>query len=549
MSDIPRWLEAMRYITGLTEEPGEGDNPKILAMREVIARVYPEMRDYCDSYTHDSIAWCGLASAFCVTVAGHRPPFGATDTDKFLWAQSFASDLGFVEIGTPRVGAIVVMTREGGGHVTMFESATNGSVTCRGGNQSDCVCLSNYDADTVIGYYWPKDAPLPPAPRRTLAQGDSGDDVVELQTILSIPADGDFGSVTDGAVKGFQASTDLSVDGVVGPATWAELDELDARRKAGDIGLTAAEYETIIAVARASAVASYSWPDRGRAPIGYIVGMALSYAVACKRLASGDEVIAEMAQADRRDDDEDVLSWFSDELEDMEWDVSEDGVDTLRALFAIMIGLGMRESSGRYCEGRDMSASNTSADTAEASLFQTSWNIRSCCEEIGPLLEEFWENPNGFVDGFREGVSPTGSELQNFGAGSNGARYQFLSKYAPQFHVYVTAIGLRFLRQHWGPINRYEVDLHEDAYDLLEQVEAALSSEIPVPPEPSPEVARVTVEVAAIGAVDADVNGEPIVAVPSPDPDASPYVAIDITTTGGVRITVDGQPYGEDATS
>ena len=37
------------------------------------------------------------------------------------------------------------------------------------------------------------------------------------------------------------------------------------------------------------------------------------------------------------------------------------GTDTLRHLFVLMIGLGMRESSGRYCEGRDQSASNTSA--------------------------------------------------------------------------------------------------------------------------------------------------------------------------------------------
>ena len=41
------------------------------------------------------------------------------------------------------------------------------------------------------------------------------------------------------------------------------------------------------------------------------------------------------------------------------------GAVTLRHLFALILGLGMRESSGRYCEGRDMSASNVSAETAE----------------------------------------------------------------------------------------------------------------------------------------------------------------------------------------
>jgi len=39
------------------------------------------------------------------------------------------------------------------------------------------------------------------------------------------------------------------------------------------------------------------------------------------------------------------------------------------------MGLGMRESSGRYCEGRDRNANNVTSDTAEAGLFQMSWDI------------------------------------------------------------------------------------------------------------------------------------------------------------------------------
>ena len=41
------------------------------------------------------------------------------------------------------------------------------------------------------------------------------------------------------------------------------------------------------------------------------------------------------------------------------------------------LGLGMRESSGQYCCGRDTSEDNTTADTAEAGLFQMSWNAMS----------------------------------------------------------------------------------------------------------------------------------------------------------------------------
>ena len=39
----PSWLATRRTITGVTEEPGAADNPKILAMRDEIARRFPEM--------------------------------------------------------------------------------------------------------------------------------------------------------------------------------------------------------------------------------------------------------------------------------------------------------------------------------------------------------------------------------------------------------------------------------------------------------------------------------------------------------------------------
>jgi len=117
----PRWLQVMRAITGTVEYPGDPDNPKILAMRDIIARAYPEMADYCDEYQHDETPWCGLTAAFCVTMAGIRPPFGPTDTDKFLWALAWADDPGFVRMGRPVPGTIVVMEREGGGHVTFYE--------------------------------------------------------------------------------------------------------------------------------------------------------------------------------------------------------------------------------------------------------------------------------------------------------------------------------------------------------------------------------------------------------------------------------------------
>src|SRR5262245_5943612 len=62
----------------------------------------------------------------------------------------------------------------------------------------------------------------------TVRQGSSGPAVQALQVQLvkhgsSIATDGDFGPATDSAVRSFQSAHGLSVDGVVGPATWQEL--------------------------------------------------------------------------------------------------------------------------------------------------------------------------------------------------------------------------------------------------------------------------------------------------------------------------------------
>ena len=151
-------------------------------------------------------------------------------------------------------------------------------------------------------------------------------------------------------------------------------------------------------------------------------------------------------------------------------DNSQDGIDTLRHLFVMLLGLRhARTNSGRYCEGRDLSADNVSADTAEASLHQTSYNIRSCNEHIATLLDDYWANPNGFLGTFRVGVSPDKDDLGNFGSG-DGAKHQFLSKFAPAYHVFISGLGLRYLsgeNGHWGPVRRREVELKADADKML----------------------------------------------------------------------------------
>jgi peptidoglycan hydrolase-like protein with peptidoglycan-binding domain len=325
----------------------------------------------------------------------------------------------------------------------------------------------------------PEPGPVPPRPPQppsndVLKKGDTGALVVELQKSLGVLiADGEFGSITDIWVRAFQASCGLSADGVVGDRTWDEVEALNARLADGELPLPVDLANQIYTMAQQSEIADYSWPDRGVPPPGYIAGMALSFAAAFTRAENGDAAAKAMTKG-LGHSDVDALSWYKAELAEQGitlglWD------QRLRALFTLMIGLGPRESSGKYCEGRDLSADNVASDTAEAGLFQTSWNINSAHPSILPLLDEFWKNPNGFLKEFKEGISPTANNLNSYGSG-DGIQYQFMSRFTPLFHVLVTGIGLRTRRQHWGPVNRREVTIKREANALLGSVQELVES-------------------------------------------------------------------------
>src|SRR6516164_4839337 len=181
----------------------------------------------------------------------------------------------------------------------------------------------------------------------------------------------------------------------------------------------------IIATVGVSDVPNLIWSDRGRAPSGYAKGMAVAFARVYAKWKIGNSAALVMAAANSGDDTRDALSWYNSRFQPKAMDNSKAGADTLRHLFVLLLGLGMRESSGRYCEGRDRSASNTTADTAEAGLFQTSFNARIASRLLPMLFARYSANPAGFVEIFQEGVHVRPSDLENFGTG-DGAEFQRL---------------------------------------------------------------------------------------------------------------------------
>jgi hypothetical protein len=231
-----------------------------------------------------------------------------------------------------------------------------------------------------------------------------------------------------------------------------------------------APFDQILRIAEESPISSFRWKDRGVAPRGYVKGMSVVYARVYCKVKAGDPGAIEMAKPDTGNPDRDALTWYAALFNDVGMDNHTAGVGTLRHLFVLLVGLGMRESSGRHCEGRDRSGVNVTADTAEAGLFQSSFNASQANELLPQLFQHYLRHPSGFVEIFKEGVSCRPSDLENFGTG-DGREFQRLSKECPAFAAEFAAIGLRHLRKHWGPIHRKEVQLAPECDALLRSVQ------------------------------------------------------------------------------
>ena len=239
----------------------------------------------------------------------------------------------------------------------------------------------------------------------------------------------------------------------------------------GGGGGSADRDDSAIAVAAGSSpVARYRWKDRGRAPLGYTKGMAVAFAETIRRLRGGDPAAKAMAAPLMGDPAKDALNWYSSELTSVGAKLGAAAEDRLIALFTLLLGLGLRESSGRHCEGRDLSADNTGANNAEAGLFQVSFDSVGAAPELKQLFEEFRDRED-LLDIFDEGVSCGVNAWRNWGTGE-GERFQALTKRCPLFAVLYAGVLARVNRKHWGPINRKQAEVLPEAVTMFRNVQA-----------------------------------------------------------------------------
>jgi hypothetical protein len=241
--------------------------------------------------------------------------------------------------------------------------------------------------------------------------------------------------------------------------------------------LPQATVDAISTLAAKSPIASYNWIKRGVAPTGYIKGMAVMFGVVYSKWKAGDPAATEMARACNLSDLNDALAWYQRQFADLHMSNVAAGADTLRHLFVLLMGVGMQESSGQYCCGRDRSADNTTADTAEAGLFQMSWNAHAASPLIQQLFNSYSTSLDGYLSIFQEGVRCGHLDFANYGDGQ-GAAFQQLCKVCPAFAVESAAVGIRALRPAWGTINNRHSELRTDADVLFQQVQAIVDGAV-----------------------------------------------------------------------
>lgn len=230
----------------------------------------------------------------------------------------------------------------------------------------------------------------------------------------------------------------------------------------------------ILSIASNSSCAQYSWKSRGTAPKGYIKGMALTYA---RSLCRTDDPQTDrrtpaslMSRGQTGNTSKDALAHYKSTFDNLGMVTSTSGDATLRSLYALGIGLGMRETSGEYCEGYDVAAgSNRSASEAEAGLFQTSYNSIGTSSELQKLYTEYKKDPSRcMLNTYKEGVSCPAR--RNLGSGA-GVTFQKFSKECPAFAAEYAMVMLRVLRGHYGPINRREAEVKSACNSMLKEVE------------------------------------------------------------------------------
>lgn len=145
----PPWLVLAQKYVGEKEIPGRKHNPKIIQF----------WKDLSLSYRDDETPWCAGFVGAMLEQTGFRSTRSAGSRSYSNWKDG-------IKLSKPVRGCVVVFWRGSPkswkGHVGFVVSKDkSGRINVLGGNQSNAVNVKPFTTNRVVGYYWPKDYPVP----------------------------------------------------------------------------------------------------------------------------------------------------------------------------------------------------------------------------------------------------------------------------------------------------------------------------------------------------------------------------------------------------
>lgn len=154
MSNEPKYLTIARGDIGLREIKGPKHSSRIAGWLKKLGAWWQD----------DETPWCGVAVAGWLAEAGL--PYPKTYYRALSWAEYG------VACKSPKLGAIAVLQRKGGGHVGIVTGVNESGSHVRllGGNQGDSVCEAWFEASRIVAYRMPEATIIAAAPVATVGK-------------------------------------------------------------------------------------------------------------------------------------------------------------------------------------------------------------------------------------------------------------------------------------------------------------------------------------------------------------------------------------------
>lgn len=149
------WLTEARKHIGLKEIKGDKHHPEIVQFWKDIKR---------GGIKTDEVPWCAAFVGAMLERVGIRSSRFESAKSYLTWGDQLTG---------PRVGCIVVFTRDGGGHVGfLLGQDEHGNLLVLGGNQGDAVNVRAFPRTRVSGYRYPSGLMKPPVGLPVLAAAE-----------------------------------------------------------------------------------------------------------------------------------------------------------------------------------------------------------------------------------------------------------------------------------------------------------------------------------------------------------------------------------------